>query len=161
MKKSKAGENGACRRALPLLLALLVLMAGFVLLASAFAQPNYSLSNLSKKKSANISLEIADTDFARLRGLMFRERIIPMLFVFDSQGKFPIHSNFVIAEFDAVYVSEGGRVNEMFRKIPPGTKLVSPKKDSLYLLELPPELTDRLQIGEGDTLSWKELNKKT
>lgn len=140
----------------------LVLMAGLLFFAAVLSQqPNYSLSNLSKKKSASISLEIADTDLARMRGLMFRDRIIPMLFVFGSPGKFPIHSNFVIAEFDAVYVSEGGRVNEIFREIPPGTKLISPKKDSLYLLELPPELTDRLSISEGDMLEWKELKKKT
>ena len=120
-------------------------------------RPNYSISNLSRKKSAKISLEIADDDFSRMRGLMFREKIIPILFIFGREGRFPIHSHFVVAEFDAIYLAPDGTVKEVFRKIPPNTNLVSPKKNSSYLLELPVEMTDRLKIEIGDRLEWKEI----
>ena len=117
----------------------------------------YSLSNVSRKKTARIPLEIADTEFSRMRGLMFRKKTVPILFIFGFEGKFPIHSHFVAEEFDAVYVSQDGIVNEVFRKIPPNTNLVSPKKDSSYLLELPVRLTDRLLIRAGDRLEWKKM----
>ncbi len=120
-------------------------------------KPNYLVANASKGKSMEIPLEIADTEFSRMRGLMFREKVVPILFVFGFEGKFPIHSHFVAAEFDAVYLSSGGIVTEVFRKIPPNTTLVSPKKDSSHLLELPVEITDRLQIKAGDRLEWKRI----
>jgi uncharacterized membrane protein (UPF0127 family) len=122
-------------------------------------KPNYVVSNLSRKKSARLRLEIADNDFSRMRGLMFREKIVPILFIFGREGLFPIHSHFVAAPFDAVYVSQQGIVTEIFRKIPPNTNLVSPKKDASYLIELPPEDTGRLAIRTGDKLEWRRTEK--
>ncbi len=129
----------------------------FVLLSTISPPPDHLLSNLSKKKSEKIRMETADTAFERMRGLMFREKIIPILFVFDSDGIYPIHSNFVKAPFDAVYLSSDGEALEIFRRIPPNTSLVMPKKKARYLLELPMELTDRLKIEEGDRMEWKKI----
>ncbi len=117
----------------------------------------FLVSNIAKKKSLRVCLEIADDELSRMRGLMFRPEIIPMLFIFGSRGLFPIHSYFVKAEFDAIYLSEEGAVTEMFRKIPPNTALVSPKKQASFLLELPAEVTDALSIEAGDRISWKEV----
>ncbi len=142
--------------------------AGVVLLATGFIifgvlsaeQPNTLLSNLSKKKSAKISMEVADNDFSRMRGLMFRKKVIPILFIFDSEGIYPIHSQFVPAEFDAIYLSFDGTVVEAIRRIPPNQTIIRPAKRALYLLELPPEITDRLQIEAGDRLEWKNITWK-
>jgi len=120
----------------------------------------YEIANAARKKRVSAELEIADTDFSRMRGLMFRDRIIPILFTFGGPGLFPIHSHFVKYEFDAVYLSPEGRVVEVFRKVPPNTNLVSPTKVAGYLLELPVDVFDELKIGEGDSLAWKELKGK-
>jgi uncharacterized membrane protein (UPF0127 family) len=140
----------------PLVAAVVVVLMVLLLSASAKkgSAPGYELSNLTKKKSEVILLEIADNDFARMRGLMFRDRIVPILFVFGYEGKFPIHSHFVKDVFDAVYVSKEGRVVEVFRRIPPNTNIVSPKKDASFLVELPCDITDRLGIDEGDLVRW-------
>ncbi len=135
----------------------LLLFASLLLVALAMPPPNYELVNLTKKKSGKISLALASNPFERMRGLMFRPKIIPMLFIFDSKGRFPIHSHFVVAEFDAVYVDEKGKAVEMFRRVPPNTDLVSPAKDASFLLELPPELTDKLEIEAGNRLEWKKI----
>lgn len=138
---------------------LMVAMVAFVALAYAsLPSPNYGISNLSKEKSETARMEIAGNDFSRMRGLMFRDKIVPILFIFNSEGIYPIHSNFVVAPFDAVYLSPNGTVVEMFRKIAPGTQLVTPKKKALYLLELPVEMTDSLSISVGDNISWKKLD---
>ncbi|MCX6771210.1 MAG: DUF192 domain-containing protein [Candidatus Micrarchaeota archaeon] len=117
----------------------------------------HEIANVARKKRVKAGLEIADTDFSRMRGLMFRDEIVPILFVFGFNGIFSIHSYFVKKEFDAVYLSAAGKVTEVFRRIPPNTALVSPKKKSSFLLELPVEMTDALLIKEGDVLRWKRL----
>ena len=117
----------------------------------------HEIVNVEKKKSVKAGLEIADTDFSRMRGLMFRDEIVPILFVFGYNGIFSIHSYFVKKEFDAIYLSADGAVSEVFRRIPPNTALVRPKKKSSFLLELPVKMTDELCIEEGDVLRWKRL----
>lgn len=121
-------------------------------------KPNFTLLNPTKGKSLAICMEIADTEMERMRGLMFRKKIVPILFVFGYEGIFPIHSYFVVDIFDAIYVAKDGTVNEIYRRIPPSTALVKPKKNSTYLLELPCDMTDRLKIEEGDKLKWKNID---
>jgi len=132
---------------------LLVLMA-CAASAAATPPPDYRLANLSKGRSVEIRMEIADTELARMRGLMFRPKVVPMLFVFGYTGLFPIHSHFVPAKFDAIYLSQDGRVVEVFREILPGRNRIAPTKEAAFLLELPPEITDRLGIEEGDRVQW-------
>lgn len=137
-----------------------VLMCVFFIFAALSPAPNYAITNEGKGESVKAYMEIANTEFSRMRGLMFRDRIIPILFEFNSTGTYPIHSNFVKAEFDAVYLSEGGEVVEIFRKIPPSTQFISPQKPARYLLELPVETFDALSIEVGDKISWKKLGGK-
>jgi len=120
----------------------------------------HEIENVAKKKSVKAELEIADTDFSRMRGLMFREEIVPILFVFGFDGIFSIHSYFVKKEFDAIYIAGDGRVTEVYRRIPPNTALVRPKRKSSFLLELPVKLTDALGIAEGDLLRWRKPGKR-
>jgi len=120
----------------------------------------HEIENVGRKKRVRAGLEIADTNVKRVRGLMFRDEIVPILFIFGFNGIFPIHSYFVKKEFDAIYLSADGAVTELFRRIAPNTALVSPKKKSSFLLELPVKMTDQLCIEEGDVLRWKRLVKR-
>jgi uncharacterized membrane protein (UPF0127 family) len=138
---------------------LVVLMAFVIFAASSSPQPNYRLTNVANGKSVNISMEIADNDLSRMRGLMFRPKVIPILFVFGYTGLFPIHSHFCPGEFDAVYLSQEGKVVEIFKKIPAGLDRIAPTKPASFLLELPPDVTDSIKIKVGDELSWKDLGK--
>ena len=140
-------------------LVVLAMVAILGVAIAAEAQPNFELRNITKKKSVKIHMEIADNDWSRMRGLMFRDRIVPILFEFGYDGIFAIHSYFVKDVFDAVYVAKDFRVTEVFRKIPPNTRMVTPKKDASYLVELPIEVTDSLKIEAGDLLEWKQIRK--
>ncbi|MEM4633933.1 MAG: DUF192 domain-containing protein [Candidatus Anstonellaceae archaeon] len=120
-------------------------------------KPNFELQNMESKKSAKVYMEIADNELSRARGLMFRSKIIPILFVFEKKGIFPIHSFFVKDFFDAVYLSKEGQVVEIFRRIPPNTPLVVPQKKADYLLELPCSIFDKLSIREGNMLCWRGI----
>lgn len=141
--------------------AAVLFATGFILFGVLSSeQPNTTLANLSKKKSEKISMEVADNNFSRMRGLMFRKKVIPILFIFDSENVYPIHSQFVPAPFDAIYISTDGTVVEAIRHIPPNQAIIRPEKRALYLLELPPEITDLLQIEAGDHLEWKNISGK-
>ena len=80
--------------------------------------------------------EVANSTASRMRGLMFRSHVVPILFTFDSMGIYPIHSFFVGFEFDAIYLDEKMRVTEVFESIKPFTALVTPAKPAMFLLEV-------------------------
>lgn len=119
-------------------------------------EKTYIVSNLSKKVRVKTKIEVAKTKLEQTRGLMFRNKIVPMLFVFPKEGNYPIHSFFVPDKFDAVYLSKSLQVQEIFRAIPPNTWLVVPSKKSKFLLELPCELSLRLKIEVADILGLEE-----
>ncbi|MEM4348452.1 MAG: DUF192 domain-containing protein [Candidatus Anstonellaceae archaeon] len=116
----------------------------------------YIVSNLSKKIHLKMKMEVAKTRLQQMRGLMFRKEIIPMLFIFESEGKHPIHSFFVPACFDAIYLSKEFVVREIFRRIQPNTLLICPSENAKFLLELPCKLSSRLKIEVGDVLRLEE-----
>ncbi len=111
------------------------------------------ITNISRKKKSNLAVERLSTSFARTRGLMFRKKAVPLLFVFDSIGVYPIHSLFVFFPFDAIYLSPDFVVNELYESVPPFLPLLAPKIPSKYLLELPAGIAKELSIKKGDALS--------
>lgn len=62
-----------------------------------------------------LECETAFTFFEKVRGLMFRGRIAPILFDFNEEGTHGIHSFFVCAPFYAIYLSPSGEVVDKFR----------------------------------------------
>jgi len=112
------------------------------------------LLNVSKKTSTKLKIKIAADYFSKARGLMFRKKIVPILFLFKKEDIYPIHSFFVNFEFDAIYLSKNKKVTEMFLKIRPNS-LIFPCKKAYYLLELPASVVDKLKISQKDKLDWK------
>ncbi len=112
------------------------------------------VSNITKKKSLSIPLELASTVQARLRGLMFRKACIPLLFVFPQEGIWPIHSFFVSFPFDAIYLGSEKKVASVFESVPPFTLSLPPSIPSKYLLELAPGSAKKLDAKIGDKFSW-------
>ena len=104
--------------------------------------------NLSTSKSIEINLEICNTPSSRTRGLMFRKKCIPLLFTFDKEGIYPIHSFFVSFLFDAIYLDENFIITDIFRQIKPFTKYVANTKPAKYLLELPCDFPLQMKIDE-------------
>ncbi len=77
----------------------------------------------------------ATTSFQRFRGLMFRGKIIPILFDFKKNGIFPIHSFFVFSKFVAFYISSEGEILEVY-PVNPFQPYVSNVGPARYLLEI-------------------------
>ncbi|MBN2122185.1 DUF192 domain-containing protein [Candidatus Micrarchaeota archaeon] len=65
-----------------------------------------------------LECETAYTFFDKVRGLMFRKKIAPILFDFNYEGTHGIHSFFVFSPFYAIYLSASKEVIDKFRVVP-------------------------------------------
>jgi len=110
------------------------------------------IKNKANGKKLRMPYEIADTFEKRASGLMFASAPKCILFKFEKTGNYPIHSLFVFFRFDAVYLDANMRAVEIFERVAPFQPLISPKKDSLFLLEMPQNFVKKLGIRIGDKL---------
>ena len=107
------------------------------------------------RKGARIicDADVCGTFWKKFRGLMFRRKAVPLLFVFDSEmrERNAIHS-FFCPRFDAVFLDRRKKIVGVERNIAPWKIAVFPRKAFIYLLELPAGVSKGLR--EGDTLAW-------
>ena len=81
-----------------------------------------------------IETEICNNIFSQARGLMFRKKSLPLLFIFKNAKKRAIHSLFCVP-FRAIWFNKGIIVDEKFVK--PWKLYIKPKKEFDKLLEIP------------------------
>ncbi len=81
-----------------------------------------------------IEAEVCDTPLARARGLMFRKKSKPLLFVFKESKRRSIHS-FFCSSFKAIWMLNKKVVNEKIVK--PFSLSIKPKEKFNRLLEIP------------------------
>jgi uncharacterized protein len=110
------------------------------------------ITNLSSGKSVEEAFENASSASSRMRGLMFRKKCIAILFDFNFDGIWPIHSFFVPFEFDAVYLDGGMKAVEILEDIKPFQAYIAPRAPSRFLLEMPAGFARRLGVKIGDML---------
>ncbi len=69
-----------------------------------------------------VSVEIADTEPVRQRGLMFRNRMAPnegMVFVFPESGYYPFWMKNTLIPLDMLWLDGRGRIVSIARSVPP------------------------------------------
>ncbi|MCC7552650.1 DUF192 domain-containing protein [Candidatus Micrarchaeota archaeon] len=99
--------------------------------------------------------EKATTTFSRARGLMFRKNPKRILFIFNKEGTYPIHSLFVFFKFDAVYLDKNMKIIEIFEGINPFTLIIKPQKKAKYLLEMEVESVKKLKLHKNIVIKTK------
>ncbi|MDD5193023.1 MAG: DUF192 domain-containing protein [Candidatus Nanoarchaeia archaeon] len=87
-----------------------------------------------KGKNFNIDAEICDNYFSRARGIMFRKKSKPLLFLFDKLNRQAIHSFFCIP-FIAIWFDEKKIID--IRYVKPWKISLKPKEKFNKLLEIP------------------------
>lgn len=103
----------------------------------------------------SITLDIADTDEKRLKGLGGRESIPrdhAMLFVFDKSEEHGIWMKDMMFALDIVWLNEYSEVIYIERKVSPETfpKVFSAGRPSKYVLEFRAGFVERNSIKVGD-----------
>lgn len=93
---------------------------------------------------------VCNSVWAKLRGLMFRSQIIPLLFVFSQSQKVSLHSWFVFKSFDVFFLDENFCVVEFKKNFRPFSLYFS-KNLALYAFECP---VGYVKVNLGDKLTF-------
>lgn len=106
---------------------------------------------------STITLERAETEYARQQGLSGREGLqtdTGMLFVFEEPGQYPFWMRDMRFSIDIVWLDEQFTVVHVENDVAPETypELFAPTRDALYVLELPAGEAGMRNIEEGTTL---------
>lgn len=102
-----------------------------------------------RAKEEKYECEVARTFFEKMRGLMFSGRK-NILFVFDRERFFGIHSLFVFFPFDAIYLDSRKIVVDVAKGVKPFTPYLENRTPAKYLLEL----CEPNSLNVGDRLEW-------
>lgn len=91
-----------------------------------------------------------------MRGMMFRKKVVPLLFVFPKEQYVHLHSWFCPGLMDLVLIDEDWVVVELLSDWHPRSKFSS-KKKCIFLLELPPGSIAHSNTEVGDVLHIKAV----
>lgn len=91
-------------------------------------------------KGKIIEVEVCDNTFSRARGLMFRRKSKPLLFIFNEPARQSIHS-FFCKPFRAIWLNKNKIIDEKIVK--PFSLSVKPKEAFTHLVEIPLENNNR------------------
>ena len=145
------------------LVTVAVVLAGAARLGSQHAQARGEVTFAS---GTRVSVEIADTDDKRQRGLMFRKELAPtdgMVFIFDEKGFYPFWMKNCFISLDMIWVDEAFKVVSIAPSVPPckadPCPNYSPTADALYVVETVSGFAKQHGVKVGDTLVFKNIPK--
>lgn len=134
--------------------ALGMLLASAVSAAAACAPDVVELKG--PRGVARFSVELADTDASRSRGLMFREKMAAsagMLFVYDRPGRAVFWMKNTLIPLDMVFADASGTVQRVHANaIPHDETPIDGGDGVLAVLEINGGLARRLGIGPGTVM---------
>ena len=106
-----------------------------------------------------VAVEIAATDPARMRGLMFRQSLAEgegMIFVFPKAGFYPFWMKNTLIPLDMLWLDPEGRVVSIAPSVPPckgdPCPEYPPSAEALYVLEVTSGFAGRHSLKVGDLL---------
>lgn len=115
--------------------------------------------------AARFSVEVADTDATRARGLMHRESMpqrAGMLFIYDSPRRASFWMRNTLIPLDMIFADETGLVTRVHsRAVPLDETPIDGGDDVLMVLEINGGLAERFGIAEGSELRHPRLDQDT
>jgi hypothetical protein len=109
-------------------------------------------------RSHPVTVEVADDEASRERGLMFRERLEPghgMLFVFDEEGEHPFWMKNTLIPLDMIFIDGVGRVSGVVSRAQPGSLEPRSGGRSRYVLEVPGGWAAERGVKKGDRVRFE------
>lgn len=111
----------------------------------------------TKKGSVALEVEVADTEPARERGLMFRRALEPnhgMIFLFSKEQDITMWMKNTYLSLDMVFIGDDWRVVHIARDAEPlSTDIISSGRPASRVLEIAGGQANRLGIAPGDKIS--------
>jgi uncharacterized membrane protein (UPF0127 family) len=124
-----------------------------------------------------VSVEVADTDDERARGLMFRDRLPQnegMVFIFETPGFYPFWMQNCLIALDLIWLDPAARVVSVAESVPPcrfadcPPPCASPQcptyppaagTSALYVVEVAAGFAKQHKVKVGDQLTFRGLPK--
>ena len=110
-------------------------------------------------QSTLFTIEVADTDPKRERGLMFRESMADdhgMIFLFDVADKYPFWMKNTDIPLDIVYLDDKCKVVDFHTMKPHDETPTPPDSPALYAIELNAGMVKKLNLAKGDLITLPE-----
>ena len=103
------------------------------------------------------SVEIADTDFLRERGLSGHRPLLDnqgMLFIFPKSDFYGFWMKDMLFPIDIIWIDENFKINHIEMSLTPDTypKVFHPESKSLYVLEISSGQSKSLDLKVGDSV---------
>lgn len=140
---------------------LIALVISFVFLAIYFKRGPTDKKTSIQIKGASISVELANTDTKRARGLMFRNRLEKdegMLFIFDDERRHSFWMKNTYIPLDIIWLNSKKEVVHIEHSAPPCKENPCPTystdQPALYVLELNGGWSIEHNLNIGDTVSF-------
>ncbi len=149
---------------IPVAFLLPLLTAG--VLASA-AQSRLPRGRAVFPDATTVSIDIADTEPVRERGLMFREHLAPnegMIFVFPGSGYYPFWMKNTLIPLDMLWLDAHGRIVSIARSVPPckadPCPSYPPDANAWYVIEVTSGFSRQHGLKVGDVVKLEGVPAK-
>jgi uncharacterized protein len=133
-------------------------LIGFLLAAAPLRAAEHTLEIASKTGVHVFSVEIADTEAARAKGLMFRKNLPEgqgMLFDFQREQEVSFWMKNTYIPLDMIFIEGSGRISRIVENAKPlSTALIPSEGPVLAVLEVSGGTTRRLGIRPGDSVAF-------
>ncbi len=111
-----------------------------------------------------VSVEIADTEPVRARGLMFRQQLAPnegMVFVFPAPGVYPFWMKNTLIPLDMLWLDERGRIVWIAQSVPPcradPCPSYGPTREAEYVIEVVAGFSREHGVKVGDVVKLQDV----
>ncbi len=135
------------------------LFFSLLVLTSCTSHTTQELTIQTSKENIIISIELADSEQEREKGLMFRKSLEEksgMLFVFDQEQVASFWMKNTLIPLDILFINNQKKIVAIERNVPPCQKdscpLYSASEKVKYLLELNSGFADMYNVQVGDSI---------
>lgn len=109
-----------------------------------------------------IDIEIADNNYERETGLMYRKSLEPnhgMLFIFEEEQYLAFYMKNTHITLDILYINSAMQIVDIYKNTTPFDDTALPSKSiAKYVLELNAGKADEWNVAVGDLIFYKVLN---
>ncbi|GAA0731879.1 hypothetical protein GCM10009430_44510 [Aquimarina litoralis] len=120
----------------------------------------YNIQDSIPKSIVNLDIEIADNDYERETGLMYRKTMREkrgMLFIMETLRPQSFYMKNTEISLDIIYIDEQFKIVSFQKNAKPLDPTSLPSgKPARYVLEINAGLSDQWNLKEGDSISFKK-----
>ncbi len=134
---------------------------GGISVRSALDQGQVSFISPDRSQKETILVEIAEDDYSRANGLMFREDLPEnqgMLFIFEEEKHQYFWMKNTPVALDMIFVNKANKVvNIQKYTVPYSTRSYASESPALYVIEVVAGYSDKYGIEKGWLIEWKRF----